>query len=37
MGSKEIPTLYFLDPGFIGFCAVCAGVYGIWWLVQRFR
>lgn len=37
MGSNAIPTLFFLDPGFLAFIAVCAGVMGVVRLVKYLR
>lgn len=37
MGSNDIPTLYFLDPGFLVFLGIGAAIYGVWWLIERFR
>lgn len=37
MGANDVPFLFFLDPGFIGFLALCAIGYGVWWVIDRFR
>lgn len=37
MAANDVPLLWFFDPGFLSFAALCAIGYGIWWIVQRFR
>lgn len=37
MGSNAIPTLFFLDPGFVAFVALGGVAYCVWRLIQWFR
>ncbi len=32
--GNDVPILWFLDPGFLTFFAICAVIYGAWWLVR---
>lgn len=37
MAANDVPFLYFLDPGFLAFLAVCAVCYGIWSIISWMR
>ena len=37
MAANDVPILFFLDPGFLGFLALCAIGFGAWKLIEKLR